>query len=793
MSKMGLSVVRSYQSAKLFTSLGLSQALLERWFPGLDSPIGGLDLPQIGEAVLATLAAARATLADGPQLLPSSYLLKEHPRGRAGEAHSMTAARTRLLHEISLPREREADGDHPTQVRTSWRAHVEAGDPDAPVHIRELLELRPVAPALALDQVEPEGEILGRFGAGAMSFGAISAEAQRDIFLAMEQIGGRSNSGEGGENPWYFVDGTCASTKQVASGRFGVDAEYLASAEEIEIKIAQGAKPGEGGQLMGIKVDEAIARARHASPGVSLISPPPHHDIYSIEDLKQLIYELRAVNPWARVCVKLVSGVHIGTIAVGVAKAGADVIQISGGDGGTGAAPLSSMKHAGLPWELGLAEVHQALVANELRERVTLRVDGGLQRGFDLIVAAALGAEEFNFGKLLLVAQGCVMARVCHNNRCPRGIATQDPKFKAKYRGSPEAIVEVMVALAKEVRELLASLGLRSLTQLLGRAELLRPARRHRQLISERGFDLSRLLASAGRPPGDRLPAVRERGSELDRRIVADTVAKLDRGEPVCGHYRISTTDRATLARLSGELAARAHAARMRSLHLRPRTIDDPERASYLPAPGTARLSFEGSAGQGFGCFLVQGLEVELIGEANDSVAKSMSGGSLAIVPARGAAFVAEDNVLIGNGALYGATGGALYLRGRAGDRFAVRNSGAEAVVEGAGLHACEYMTGGRVAILGEVGDNLGAGMTGGAVYLRRGVSARRCNREYVDTHALDPESEIELRGMLERHAARTGSRTAEQLLADWPRAKHEFVVALPRGRSPAATIRPTG
>jgi glutamate synthase domain-containing protein 2/glutamate synthase domain-containing protein 1/glutamate synthase domain-containing protein 3 len=785
MSKMGISVVRSYQSAKLFTSFGLAQGLLDRLFPGLDSPIGGLDLPELADDMLRTRAAAQGV---GLGLLPSSYLLKEHPRGRLGEVHSMSAARSKLVHRLSLA----PAGSH----AHAWRAHVEAGEHPEPVNLRQLLELHPLGAALSLDRVEERRAILARFGAGAMSFGAISAEAQRDIIVAMREIGGRSNSGEGGENPWYFIDGTRATVKQVASGRFGVDAEYLITAEEIEIKIAQGAKPGEGGQLMGVKVDAAIAEARHAGVGVDLISPAPMHDIYSIEDLKELIYELRAVNPRARVGVKLVSGVDIGTIAVGVVKAGADVIQVSGGDGGTGAAPQSSMKHAGLAWELGLTEVHQALVEHGLRERVTLRVDGGLQTGFDILVAAALGADEFGFGKLLLVAQGCIMARICEKNRCPRGIATHDPAFKAKYVGSPAAIVTVLEQLADEVREQLAALGVESLGALRGRSEVLRPARRHRALMQRRGIDLSRLLTQ-GRGPS-RSSVVGERPvAVLDQGIVAEVLPALERGERARARYAIATTDRAVLARLSGELAARAHRARMRSLEQSPRSPGSPDRGCYLPAPGSAELEFEGSAGQGFACFLVRGLEVTLIGEANDSVAKGMSGGSVAVIPPATARFRAEDNLLIGNCALYGATGGALYLRGRAGDRFAVRNSGAEAVIEGAGLHACEYMTGGRVAILGPIGDNAGAGMTGGVLYLRHGEAAR-INAEYLEVRELelDAAAEAELLAMLQRHYERTGSATAAAVLDDWDRAKRGFVVATAR-RGPSVTehqrVRPTG
>jgi len=769
MSKMGISVVRSYQSAKLFTSLGLGQGLLDRLFPGLQSPLGGLEIPELAADLLRGRDATSQSEGD---LLPSNYLFKEHPRGRKGEAHSMTAARSRLVHDLTTKREASRSA--------SWKAHVDAGSLPEPVNVRQLLEVQPLGPALSVDEVEGRREITRRFGSGAMSFGAISAESQRDIFVAMREVGGRSNSGEGGENPWYFVDGTRATVKQVASGRFGVDAEYLVTGDEIEIKVAQGAKPGEGGQLMGVKVDEHIARARNAGVGVDLISPPPLHDIYSIEDLKQLIFELRAVHPTARIGVKLVSGVDIGTIAVGVAKAGADVIQISGGDGGTGAAPLSSMKHAGMPWELGLTEVHQSLVANGLRERVVLRVDGGLQTGFDLVVAAALGADEFGFGKLLLVAEGCIMARVCEKNRCPRGIATHDPKFKAKYQGSADAVVEVLDALADDVREQLARLGVRTVEELIGRCDALRPARAHAELMARRGIDLSRLLHGAPVAGAPHRAARHEGIGSLDERLLSEVLPAIERGEPVSGTFPVRTTDRAVLAPLSGALAQAAHRRRMASLAARPRTIDDPDRVCYLPEPGAAELRFEGSAGQGFACFLVRGLRVELIGEANDSVAKGMSGGEVSVRPHPHAGFVPEDNVLVGNCALYGATGGALYLRGRAGDRFGVRNSGAEAVVEGVGLHACEYMTGGRVAILGPIGDNAGAGMTGGTLYLRRS-EARRANLEYLDVRDLDDVSSRELRRMLERHLATTGSSSATAVLGDWTRARNGFVVARPR------------
>ena len=525
----------------------------------------------------------------------------------------------------------------------------------------------------------------------------------------MAIVGGRSNSGEGGENPYYFIDGTRATTKQVASGRFGVTAEYLVSGREIEIKMAQGAKPGEGGQLMGIKVDTSIARARHSSPGVDLISPPPLHDIYSIEDLKELIYELRQLHPETQICVKLVAGSNIGNIAVGVVKAGADVIQISGGSGGTGAASLSSMMHAGLPWELGLVDVHQTLIENGLRDRVTLRVDGGLHSGMDLIVATLLGAEEYGFGKLLLVAQGCIMARICEKNRCPRGIATHDPKFKAKYRGSPKDIT-VLQTLAEDVRGHLATMGVRRLEDILGQANVyLRPQAEHDELIKKYQLDLTFFLHGSAKravvldESVDRAPVV----SELNREITDLIVPRLSNDSVILETFPIRSTDRAIPATLSGVLAKQSHTLRMDALD------GSAQYGEFGLEDEKINLTFEGSAGQGFAAFTVAGMAIRLLGEANDSVAKSMSGGQVVITPSPEATFVPEKQVIIGNCALYGATGGTVMIHGIAGDRFAVRNSGAKAIVEGAGLHLCEYMTSGMVVVLGEVSHNVGAGMTG--------------------------------------------------------------------------------
>ena len=768
MSKMGISVVRSYQSSELFTALGLGPQLLRTYFPGVPSPIGGIELARIAEQVC-DLAERAEALASGAAL-PSSYQYKEKARGDGGERHSMTAARSRLVHDLVRGR---GDAD------TTWRAYLEHGDAAEPVNLRHLLDLRPAEHPLALAEVEPAAAILARFVAGAMSFGAISAESQRDLFLAMRSIGARCNSGEGGENPYYFIDGTHATTKQIASARFGVTAEYLVAGDECEIKVAQGAKPGEGGQLMGIKVDADIARARHARPGIDLISPPPLHDIYSIEDLKQLIHELGELRPGVPVSVKLVAGTNIGTIAVGVAKAGARVIHIAGGDGGTGAGPLTSMRHAGLPWELGLVEAHRALCEHGLRDRVTVRVDGGLANARDIVLAALLGAEEFGFGKLLLVAQGCIMARVCEKNRCPTGIATHDPKFKAKYKGEPAHVVTLLQRIADDVRALLASLGARSLAELVGQRRHLRAHTRHHALVDHLAIDLRPLLEPVPYTPSPepRPPAVR---APLNQRIVDDAGPAIAEDTPLVLRYDICTTDRAVPTGLCGALAVRSHRRRLAALAARPGA---PDHAPYGPPPGTIRLHFRGSAGQGFGAFMVEGVALELRGEANDSVCKSMAGGHAVIRPGPTARFVAEEQVILGNGALYGATGGTLLVHGRAGDRFAVRNSGAEAVIEGAGLHACEYMTGGVVVVLGPLSHNACAGMTGGVVFLRHDQQAE-LHPDYVEARALDDEARALLLRLVSEHHDATGSATAAALLADSDRIGEHFVQVLPRVRA---------
>ena len=758
MAKCGISVVQSYMSAKLFTAVGLGPELMETFFPGHASPLGGIGYEELaGDVLRKTGLASQAGFMDR---LLHTHQFRESPRPGEGEHHGLTSARTRLLHRMVTLEPDTAE------ARALYQEYLASLKVDEPINPRHLLAFRTAATALPLDQVEDRSAILGRFGAGAMSFGAVSAESQRDLILAMEGVGGRSNSGEGGENPFYWTDGITASTKQVASARFGVTAEYLISGEEIQIKVAQGAKPGEGGQLMRVKVDATIAKARFSLPDVDLISPPPLHDIYSIEDLKELIHELRQVHPGAKISVKLVSGTGIGTIAVGVAKAGADIIYIAGGDGGTGAATLGSMKHAGLPWEFGLIEAHQALRENQLRGQVELRVDGGLLTGKDLVTAAILGAEGFEFGKLLLVAEGCMMARICEKNTCPAGIATHDPKFKARYSGSPEAIQRMLIHLSEDVRRHLASLGVASLSELQDRVDLFQVAPDHAAFVRDRKLDLSGFLDP--RPQGigsNPVPFNQEGVAALNQQILADAEPFLADGGNHHHAYTITTGDRGILATLAGAIARGVRERRLRG--------EDPS------VHGTLRLDFTGSAGQGFGAFLTEGLDVRLQGEANDSVCKSMSGGRAVLLPHPEASYTPETNAILGNGALYGATGGTLLILGLAGDRFAVRNSGAMAVVEGAGHHACEYMTRGAVAILGPVLTNAGAGMTGGCLFLRRD-RGDQVNHDYLATIPWRAEEETLFRSLLETHATETGSRTATSLLEDWPATLAAFAPFVP-------------
>ena len=619
--------------------------------------------------------------------------------------------------------------------------------------LHDLLEFVPGATPIPLEEVEPALAITRRFSSGAMSHGSLSAEAHETLALALNLVGARNNCGEGGESRHrYRTRGTAqdrnSRIKQIASGRFGVTPEYCAFADELNIKMAQGSKPGEGGHLPGHKVSQEIARLRHTQPGVGLISPPPHHDIYSIEDLAQLIYDLKQVNPQADVSVKLVAEDGVGTIAAGVVKALADVVMISGSNGGTGASPLSSIKHAGMPWELGLADTQRALCDNDLRDRVRVRVDGGMKTGRDIVMAALLGADEYSFGTALMLAEGCIMVRACHKDTCPAGIATQRPNLRAKFAGTAEGVAQYLLFIAEEVRALLASLGLRSLDEAIGRVELLR--QKETGDARADSLDLSFLLE----PPAD--PAAVRRfvagvdiqrpRSALGRRLTEDAFYALWEGQDLALDYAITNADRTIGAELGGSIGI--------------------EWGDGLP-PGTVRARFTGVAGQSFGAFLADGVTLELTGEANDYVGKGMGGGRIVIRPP---ADDAGEPALAGNTLLYGATGGQLFVAGRVGERFAVRNSGAVAVVEGTGDHACEYMTGGSVVVLGPVGYNFGAGMTGGEAYVYDcdGVLGDRLNSQLVESRRPNDAQSAELRFLVERHREETGSVLAAALLADW-------------------------
>ena len=823
LSKMGISTLDGYRGAQIFEALGLGPDLVETCLRGTASQVGG-----IGFAVLGADALARHEAA-----FTAEKVRLEEPgiirfRKRGGEYHGNNPEVIEALH-ASLGLIVEAEDDEDDDVLARSRARKAAAErqkvertkfddvPFAPVaehgrvifldsrdsgeplpsadptdklaahllqravvdgrtelyeqfsklvqsrptnELHDLLEFVQSSSPVPLDEVEPVENITRRFSTGAMSHGSLSAEAHETLAIAMNMVGGKSNCGEGGEDPARFrTRGTSrdrnSRIKQIASGRFGVTPEYCAFADELNIKIAQGSKPGEGGQLPGHKVSGEIARLRHTQPGIGLISPPPHHDIYSIEDLAQLIYDLKQVNPYADVSVKLVAEAGVGTIAAGVVKALADVVQVSGANGGTGASPLSSIKNAGLPWELGVAETQQALVENGLRDRVRVRTDGGFKTGRDVVMAALLGADEYSFGTAAMLAEGCIMVRACHRDTCPTGIATQRPNLRAKFAGTPEGVATYMVFIAEEVRQTLAALGLRSIDEAIGRVELLR--QRVTGDARADALDLSPLLMPPPDPDSPRhfvatVPIQRPR-SALDARLLDEGFAALVEGADIELEYEITNADRTIGASLGGAVGL--------------------EYGAHLP-PGTVSARFNGAAGQSFGAFLADGIELELVGEANDYLGKGMGGGQIVLRPP---ADDAGNPVLAGNTVLYGATGGRLFVGGRVGERFCVRNSGATAVVEGAGDHVCEYMTGGTVVILGEFGYNLGAGMTGGSVYVcdPRGALSLRLNRQLVDAGKVTGEYAEELRALVEDHATLTGSPVSRDLLDRWDDALGTF------------------
>ena len=763
MSKMGISTLDSYRGAQIFEANGLDTEVVDTCFAGTASPLGGVGFDDLADDVLARHRAGRAEVAR----LDNPGWFKHRPRG---EYHATNPEVMQALHFAVRGEDAEMKGSK--RGAHLLQQAVKGGGYERYEHfaklvnerpaaaLRDLLEVLPAGPPVPLEEVEPAADILARFSTAAMSLGSLSPEAHETLAIALNRVGGRSNSGEGGEDPARIGTERNSAIKQVASGRFGVTPEYLASAHELQIKIAQGSKPGEGGQLPGHKVSAEIARLRHTQPGVALISPPPHHDIYSIEDLAQLVFDLKQANPGADVTVKLVAEAGVGTVAAGVVKSLADVVTISGADGGTGASPLSSIKHAGSPWELGLAETQQALRANGLRSRVRVRVDGGFKTGRDVLLAALLGADEYGFGTAALLAEGCLMVRTCHQDNCPVGIATQRPDLRAKFTGTPDMVVHYLEYVAEEVRRLLAGVGLRTLDEAVGRVDLLE--QRSAGGRADR-LDLSPLLEPGAADAEPRRfvapdPTHRVR-SALGDRVHDDVLPGLLAGDLVHLDYPIANTDRAVGARLGVAVGA-AYGSR--------------------PPAGRARVEFDGVAGQSFGAFLAPGVDFRLTGTANDYVGKGMGGGRIVIRPP---ADDAGDPVLMGNTVLYGATRGELFCAGRAGERFAVRNSGATAVVEGAGDHCGEYMTGGTVIVLGPVGRNVGAGMTGGELFLldAGGGALGRLNDELVLPHRPDEIELVFLRELVVAHAELTGSPLAERLLAGWERAAGWFWRIAPR------------
>jgi glutamate synthase (NADPH/NADH) large chain len=763
MSKMGISTVASYTGAQVFEAIGLSQELVDEYFTGTTSRLGG-----VGLEVLAAEMAARHERAfpDRPSELAHRELDLggEYQWRREGEYHLFNPETVFRLQHATRTKRYDIFKQYTTMVDERSRRLST---------LRGLFELREgVRPPVPIDEVEPVSEIVKRFSTGAMSYGSISKEAHETLAIAMNRIGGKSNTGEGGEDADRFVpdqngDLRRSAIKQVASGRFGVTSEYLVNSDDLQIKMAQGAKPGEGGQLPGHKVYPWIAKTRHSTPGVGLISPPPHHDIYSIEDLAQLIHDLKNSNPRARIHVKLVAEIGVGTVAAGVSKAHADVVLISGHDGGTGASPLTSIKHAGAPWELGLAETQQTLLLNGLRDRIVVQTDGQLKTGRDVVIAALLGAEEYGFASAPLVVSGCIMMRVCHLDTCPVGVATQNPELRKKFTGRPEFVVNFFEFVAEEVREHLAALGFRSLAEAIGHAEMLdtRAAVDHWKAS---GLDLTPILhvpAFDDAVQDRHCTKVQDHGLDraLDNTLIQLCDRALEDGQPVTLELPIRNVNRTVGTMLGYELTRRYG-------------------GGGLP-DDTIQIRFTGSAGQSFGAFVPSGITLRLDGDANDYLGKGLSGGRIVVAPPPGSPFVAEENIVAGNVILYGATGGEVFLRGVVGERFCVRNSGATAVVEGVGDHGCEYMTGGRVVVLGATGRNFGAGMSGGIAYVhdRQRAFPSLLNREMVDIDPLEEEDKEFLRAVIRKHLAETGSTVAARILNKWRREVECFVKVMPK------------
>jgi len=760
MSKMGISAIQSYHGAQVFEAVGLRQDIIDQYFTWTASRIGGVGMETLAQEVLMRHRAG--------------FPLRESPE-HALEAGGMYQWRADGEHHLFNP-----ESIHRLQkaVRSgsyaTYKSYAKLVDDQSKTlaTLRGLLEFAPSEP-VPLEEVEPVEDIVRRFKTGAMSYGSISQEAHETLAIAMNRIGGKSNTGEGGEDPDRYAplpngDSKNSAIKQVASGRFGVTSQYLVSARELQIKMAQGAKPGEGGQLPGTKVYPWIAKTRHTTAGVGLISPPPHHDIYSIEDLAELIHDLKNANREARISVKLVSEVGVGTIAAGVAKAHADVVLVSGHDGGTGASPQTSIAHAGLPWELGIAETHQTLVLNNLRSRIAVEADGQLKTGRDVVIAALLGAEEFGFATAPLVAVGCIMMRVCHLNTCPAGVATQDPRLREKFAGKPEHVVAFMRFIAQDMREIMAQLGFRTVEEMIGRVDRLSP-KKAVEHWKAKGFDFSNILyqPDVGTEVGRFRQIEQDHG--LEKSLDVTTLLELcrpaiERGEPVRAELPIRNVNR-VVGTITGSEITRKYG---------PQGLPD----------DTIRIAFKGSAGQSFGAFMPRGMTLVLEGDANDHLGKGLSGGRIVVYPPAGSPFAPEENIIIGNVGLYGATSGEAYICGMAGERFAVRNSGADAVVEAVGDHGCEYMTGGRVVVLGPAGRNFGAGMSGGIAYVldEAGDFAPNVNAQMVGIERLeDPEEVARVRGMIERHRELTGSERARHVLARWEQLLPRFVAVVPK------------
>ena len=760
MSKMGISTLQGYCGAQIFEAVGLSQAFIDRYFTHTTSRVGGAGIDVIAEEVRLRHERAYGRQPAGTVELEGGG---EYQWRRDGEYHLFNPETVFTLQHATRSGQYEVFKDYTRLVDEQSRNRAT---------LRGLFRLKPAGPPVPIDEVDSIVSIISRFSTGAMSYGSISQEAHETLAVAMNRIGARSNTGEGGEDPERNIpdangDSRRSAIRQVASGRFGVTSEYLANATDLQIKMAQGAKPGEGGQLPGPKVYPWIAKTRYSTPYVGLISPPPHHDIYSIEDLAQLVYDLKNSNPEARVHVKLVAEGGVGTVAAGVAKAHSDVVLISGHDGGTGASPLTSLKHAGLPWELGLAETQQVLVLNKLRDRIVVQVDGQLKTGRDVVIGALLGAEEYGFATAPLVVMGCVMMRVCHLNTCPVGIATQDPQLRKRFAGKPEFVENFFTFVAQQVRELMAELGFRTIDEMIGRADCLDIDAAVDQWKAK-GLDLAPLLEMPDLPPSVARRKVVEQDHGLERAFDHELIARcrlaLDHGAPVEFSSFVRNSDRTVGAMLGYEITKRYGGAGLR---------DD-----------TIRITLTGSAGQSFGAFLPRGVTMTLIGDANDGFGKGLSGGRMIVYPPQLSTFRTEENIIVGNVAFYGATSGEAYLNGLAGERFCVRNSGATVVVEGVGDHGCEYMTGGRVVVLGRTGRNFAAGMSGGVAYVldMDGTFERRCNLEMVDLEALVEAEDLSfVQVALMKHVTLTGSRYAAQLLDGWATLQHRLVRVMPR------------